>query len=603
MANLPGTRSTDRAPMIAAIGDQARNERRLIVLLYLGTMTLMLLLTWITYVNMDRYIRTTREVRQHNFLLLDLENVMQALLDQESGARGFLLTYDSAYLEPYRIALENRVRAEEKVRALVAGTPFEADADTLFRQTARATDMHRIMVINAGRDAQRLSGEGDRLKLGKGAMDNARLLYRRMVDHVRDERRQLMDVITDKGIGSPLLIGGYSVLAITAMSLLFWRLIHALRRTQRVKTDLRDKVRALDEEVRQRRAVQDMLQQVLDTSPAGIMSFRAIRGASGRITDFEWLSSNLAANAMVGRSDLVGRRLLAEMPGNSESGLFDDYVGVVESGVEARREFHYRADGLDQWFTNHAVKLGDGFLVVFADISEQRRLQQLAFESERFELIGQITRTVAHEVRNPLTNIHLALEQLEEDLVGTGEDARALVAIVQRNLKRIGDLVKDMLESTRKREVHMTRCRLPDLVQAALETVADRFALRDMRATVELGEGDHTVQADGDLIVLATTNILVNAVEAMEPGSGELRMRVTTEIGRPTLTISDNGKGMSEEVLKRLFVPFYSGRPGGLGLGLTTTKSILNAHEVVLDVVSEPGKGSTFILRFPPVTG
>ena len=67
------------------------------------------------------------------------------------------------------------------------------------------------------------------------------------------------------------------------------------------------------------------------------------------------------------------------------------------------------------------------------------------------------------------------------------------------------------------------------------------------------------------------------------------------------LSVSDNGRGMDGETRARLFEPFFSARRGGLGLGLTTTKSVLSAHEVLLSVESAPGRGTTFLLRFPPV--
>jgi len=123
---------------------------------------------------------------------------------------------------------------------------------------------------------------------------------------------------------------------------------------------------------------QSQLTSVLDSSLDGIMAFRAVRNDQGMIIDFEWLLSNPAACQMVGRSleQLIGKRLLVEMPGNREEGLFDEYVNVVESEKPYRREFYYNYDGIESWFENIAVKLEDGFAVTFRDITEIRQSEQ-----------------------------------------------------------------------------------------------------------------------------------------------------------------------------------------------------------------------------------
>lgn len=117
------------------------------------------------------------------------------------------------------------------------------------------------------------------------------------------------------------------------------------------------------------------LASVLNSSLDGIMAFKAVRDRSGTIVDFEWLLSNPAACEMVGRTAeyLLGKRMLDELPGNKTDGLFDLYVQVTESGDPVRRQFHYSHDGINTWFENMAVQLGDGFAVTFSDITPLKR--------------------------------------------------------------------------------------------------------------------------------------------------------------------------------------------------------------------------------------
>lgn len=126
---------------------------------------------------------------------------------------------------------------------------------------------------------------------------------------------------------------------------------------------------------------------VQQTTPDGFMIFESVREESGLIIDFRWLYTNPAAEKIVGRSheDLLGKRLLEEMPGNRETGLFDAYVSVVESGKVWQQEFAYTFDGLDHWFRSTAARTGDGFAVAFANISARKAAEaQLRASEERF---------------------------------------------------------------------------------------------------------------------------------------------------------------------------------------------------------------------------
>ena len=120
--------------------------------------------------------------------------------------------------------------------------------------------------------------------------------------------------------------------------------------------------------------------EVHDRSPDGMMIFRALRDANGAVYDFEWLYCNPSASNIVGRraEELLGKRLLLEMPGNKEAGLFDIYVRVVETGEPHAHEFPYRYEGMDAWFRATSIKLGDGFYVAFSDLTVRKRAEEQA---------------------------------------------------------------------------------------------------------------------------------------------------------------------------------------------------------------------------------
>jgi|GEM_PF-1049517 len=128
-----------------------------------------------------------------------------------------------------------------------------------------------------------------------------------------------------------------------------------------------------------------LLEGILSSSLDGVMAFKSIRDDAGKIVDFEWLLTNPAGERFVGREndDLLGKRLLVELPGHIESGLFDRYVKVVESGEPLDYEHKYSSDGIDSWFRTVAVKLGDGFAVSYADITPSKTRQEEVAKHQR----------------------------------------------------------------------------------------------------------------------------------------------------------------------------------------------------------------------------
>ncbi len=577
-----------------------REERRMTTVLYIGSVVVMLVLLYATYMNISQYKTSVAEVRSLNRARFELESVLSSLRDAETGVRGYQLTADTSFLEPYRNANRRLYDQTARLEMYAEGVVDEDKVIELRRLTDKLHGAWRTMVYNKGLGVvQSNSSLAYELSENKAIMDTLRQVHGGLMQDLTHRGDDLLRTEEADGVDAPFMLVIYSLLAIVATALLFWRLTRTLRRNEEVRLALRLKLKDLDREVGQRTSLQMRLQKVLDVSPSSIMSFRSIRDESGRILDFEWLSSNSRANASVGREDLVGKRLLEEMPENKGAGLFDAYVNVVEKDVPFVKEFHYAGSGLNGWFRNHAVKLEDGFMVTFSDITDQKRAEKINLESDRLELTAQITRTVAHEVRNPLTNIHLAIEQIQDEVVEKKEMVDPYFAIIDRNLKRIGTLIREMLESSRKRELDLIPCKMDDIVHNALKAVNDRLSLKSMMGVVDIAPELPEVMADCELINLAITNIAVNAVEAMEPAKGKLEFIVTRLPDAVVMEIADNGKGIAPENLQRLFEPFYSGRPGGLGLGLTTSRSILHSHGVQLDVRSKVGEGTTFTLRFP----
>ncbi len=214
---------------------------------------------------------------------------------------------------------------------------------------------------------------------------------------------------------------------------------------------------------------------------------------------------------------------------------------------------------------------------------------------EKFASTGRIARTIAHEVRNPLTNISLASEQLRE-LVPGNEEAALLLDMIGRNSSRINQLVSDLLQSTRFAQLEYTVADINELLEETLTMAKDRLELHQVKLEKKFAQNLCKVPVDREKIRLAFLNIIVNAIEAMEKGKGVLRVTTRLQGDKCLIEFSDNGSGMDEETLQKLFEPYFTSKLKGNGLGLTNTQNIILNHKGTISAQSVKGEGSRFIV-------
>ena len=214
---------------------------------------------------------------------------------------------------------------------------------------------------------------------------------------------------------------------------------------------------------------------------------------------------------------------------------------------------------------------------------------------EKFTATGRIARTIAHEVRNPLTNISLAAEQLQESGIKNSESSM-LLDMINRNTVRINQLVSDLLNATKVIELHNKTVDINKIIDETLEMAADRIDLGKIKVEKNYWPEGCNVSVDEEIIKVAFLNIIVNAIEATEKNKGVLRLKTRKEGNRCLVEIEDNGSGMDEDTQQKLFEPYFTSKPNGNGLGLTNTHNIIMTHRGKISVRSKPGKGSVFMV-------
>lgn len=236
------------------------------------------------------------------------------------------------------------------------------------------------------------------------------------------------------------------------------------------------------------------------------------------------------------------------------------------------------------------------YLGIIHDITRRKKAELDLLIAEKFAASGRLVRTLAHEIRNPLTNINLSLEHLESET--NNEEHLSYLQIIERNAKRINDLITDLLNSSRPIVVSKRSYPIRAILKEIVEQAKDRITLKGITLKTDFENVACKISLDKEKIIIAFLNIIINAIEAMKQNSGILNIQARTEDHKCIILISDNGSGISKEHLSHLFEPYFTNKSSGMGLGLVTTHAILQSHHALIDVDSEPGTGTRFSIQF-----
>jgi len=240
------------------------------------------------------------------------------------------------------------------------------------------------------------------------------------------------------------------------------------------------------------------------------------------------------------------------------------------------------------------------YQLVLHDITERRLNEQKEKLLEKQTLTGKVARVIAHEIKNPLTNIHLSLAELRIILndENSDESPDEFLDIIDRNSKRINILIEDLLNATRFDTINLGELYIHDLITETLLLIEDRAKLKEITIEKEI-QNNILIKGDKEKLNIALLNILVNAIEAITTDQGKLKISALSTKEEVTITISDNGKGIARQDQNKLFEPFYTSKHGGTGLGLTATHTIISKHDGAIKVLSEINKGTSFIITLP----
>ncbi len=241
---------------------------------------------------------------------------------------------------------------------------------------------------------------------------------------------------------------------------------------------------------------------------------------------------------------------------------------------------------------------GAGLLVRLRDPEATRQISRQLQTADRLSAISGITSGVAHEVKNPLNAIMMHLELARMKLDSGNSDVGPQMDVISREILRLDRVVKTFLDFTRPVELKLHEVPLDKFLGEIVELAKPQTGAAGIRVSLRQESEGAAIRVDPDLMKQAILNILVNAIEAM-PGGGELSVASLVRGDEAEIRIADTGPGIPPGLREKIFRLYFTTKKEGSGIGLAMTFRIVQLHDGAIDFTSQPGKGTTFVLRLP----
>lgn len=243
----------------------------------------------------------------------------------------------------------------------------------------------------------------------------------------------------------------------------------------------------------------------------------------------------------------------------------------------------------------HIVKRGENIIAKRAE--ERLLLEQKLNQAERLASLGEMVAAVSHQIRTPLGIISSTAELLKRKLSRT-DPQEELTNVIIQEAKRLNGIVTDFLNSARPPTPNLMPCSVDDILAKNLNFLAPETEKNGYKIHKRLATHIREIQADPGLLYQAFLNILMNAMQAM-PEGGTITIELADRKDTLTIVFSDEGKGIPDDILKRIWHPFFTTKDTGSGLGLPIVRKIVEGHGGTVRIENGPGKGAQVTVTLP----
>lgn len=280
-------------------------------------------------------------------------------------------------------------------------------------------------------------------------------------------------------------------------------------------------------------------------------------------------------------------------------------------GVGLSKKIRLRGRTLEVFQSAIKTSTGEeiGVVIVLCDVTKLERLEEMAKRTEKFAAMGEMAANIAHEIRNPLGSIELFASLLKKDL--KNEQNRDRVSHIIGSVRNMDNKISNLLLFAKKQKSSMRMINISDVLNKMLKFSEQIIKTENIVLTVNNENINPIIHGDEELLKQVFLNLILNAIQAM-PNGGNLHIvikvcdkrRAEEDIDDSKVEIKfiDNGIGIPDKYIKKIFDPFFSTREGGTGLGLVIVHNIVDIHGGSIDVESSNNRGTIFNLTFPLIS-
>ncbi|MBQ4841867.1 PAS domain S-box protein [Bacillus safensis] len=396
-------------------------------------------------------------------------------------------------------------------------------------------------------------------------------------------------------------VGGYQInwpldLAFTVVVLVgIWVVSGYVDRLNLLVSDLNKREKEAHELTERLNRITDNLQEIVfETDEKGHIIFlnQAWKQMTGYDID-ECLGTMY--NQYFDQEERVIQHLSSVIKEHKDSGRIELQL-LHKEGKKVWGDVHYKLYfDEEHQFTGGIGTVADITKQKLAKLELKKSNQQVQMQAQKLAVAGQIAAGIAHEVRNPLTSVNGFLQLMKTQY----PERTDYFDIIFSEIKRIDFVLSELLVLAKPQSVHFQEVQLHGLLEQVITLLKTNAVLSNIDLKQPFKKQDAgAILADANQMKQLFINLIKNAIEAM-PEGGSIYISTEKVMNEWKITIQDEGKGMSEEDIQKIYDPFFSTKTEGTGLGLTICAAILKDHHGRMDVVSELGKGTAFHIYLP----
>lgn len=347
--------------------------------------------------------------------------------------------------------------------------------------------------------------------------------------------------------------------------------------SQQFRVQLKDLHSELSSVTKKLRSKEEFSEILIQQMPTGLTAFN-------QNGDVLFANRNLTEKLNLTVNDLRTIFTQTQARGQGEFAYYN-------AQLQDKKIYEVNQASYEDVFLNETVNL-----MMLKDVTEVKHLQDQMRQREKLAAIGQLAAGIAHEIRNPLAGISGSIQLLSND--AQNPDDQKLMKIILKEIDRLNNLITEFLDYSKPEQRPDQKIDLALVMNDVIQNIkASPQTPKNLELVLQVNSG--SILGYADKLKQAFLNISMNAVQAMlnneEP---KLTIKLDTFGDEVVLSIKDNGSGMPEEVKKRIFEPFFTTKPKGTGLGLAITHKVLESHQAQMQIHSEMGLGTEFILKF-----